>query len=477
MRLLPFQRRWLRETFRPETEISALSCPRGSGKTTLAAYVAADYLTPGHARFDPNRATFAVAPSLDQARETIVQSLREHLDARGVEGFRWTDSANRITATHAETGKRFRILSSSGKRAMGLRAFDLIIMDEPGSLDERNGTLLWRAVTESLGKMEGQRVIAIGTRSPAELDNWWPRLIDGGSGRGVHVSELTAPEDAPWDAWLTVRRANPLLNVSASLRRTVLRERDAARKDPALRRSYEAFRLNRSVNAAREALLAADLYLRAERRPTPPRRGRPIVALDAGSGRAWSAAVAIWQNGRAEAWALTGGVPALRERERMDGQRRGLYAALAEGGRLIVDHAREVPRLPLLIDHLTASGVQPSGIICDHHRAAFVRDAVRGRWPVTIRRPMWREATEDIGALRALATDGPLSIEPRSRGLFRVALREAEAESDTSGNVRPVKRRHERSRDDVALALMLACGALERVLRRPRPSLRLHRVG
>lgn len=473
MRLLPFQRAWLRETFRPETEISALSCPRGSGKTTLAAHVLRDYLTPRHVRFDPSRTTFAVAPSLDQARETIVGALRESLE--GVEGWRWADSATRIHATH-ETGKRFKVLSSSGRRALGLRSFDVIVLDEPASLDERNGTLLWRAVSESLGKMPGQRVLCIGTRSPAELDNWWPRLIDRGSAPGVHVSELRAPDGEPWDAWLTIRRANPLLNVSATLRRTVLRERDEARLDPAKRRSFEAFRLNRSVNASRDALLSADLYLRCEKRRTPPREGRPVLALDAGSGRAWSAAVALWNNGRAEAWALTGGVPDLRTRERMDGQRRGLYAALAASGRLIVDHGREVPRLPLLIDHLTEAGVRPLSAVCDRHRAPEIRDAIRGRWPLTVRATRWSESTEDVGALRTLAADGPLAIEARSRALMRVALREAEAESDTSGNVRPVKRRHERSRDDVALALMLACGVFHRAARRPPPVLRLHRV-
>ncbi len=53
MRLLPFQSAWLRETWRPETEISALSLPRGGGKTTLAARIIADLMTPGHRRFDP----------------------------------------------------------------------------------------------------------------------------------------------------------------------------------------------------------------------------------------------------------------------------------------------------------------------------------------------------------------------------------------------------------------------------------------
>ena len=39
-------------------------------------------------------------------------------------------------------------------------------------------------------------------------------------------------------------------------------------------------------------------------RPVPEREGRPIVGIDLGAGRAWSAAVALWRNGRVEALAV-----------------------------------------------------------------------------------------------------------------------------------------------------------------------------
>lgn len=465
MKLLPFQRRWLRETWRPETEISALSLPRGGGKTTLAARIVADLLSPDHPRFDPTVETLGVSASLSQSR-IMVQAVREHL-RETEDDYSWVDSSQRLAIRHKATDKLFRVLSSSGKRAMGLSRFDVVVMDEPGSLDERNGTLLWRAVTESLGKLPGQRVLCIGTRAPADADNWWPRLLDGGSGPGVHVSVLSADPDAPWDHWTTIRRANPLLNVSATLRRTVLRERDAARKDPARERSFKAFRLNMQIDASRLPLIPASDWRRAESREVPPREGRPVVGIDAGGARAWSAAAVLWPNGRAEAYALTGGVPGLRERERQDGQRRGLYRLLANSGRLTVDEGRRVPRLDLLFAHLLAEGITPGAVICDRFRRGEVDDAVRGRWPVILRTTRWSESTEDVGALRSLAADGPLSVDVHSRPLFRVALREAEAEEDTSGNLRPRKRRGDRSRDDVAIALTLAAGALSRRLRKP----------
>ena len=475
MRLLPFQRRWLRETWRPDTEISCLSLPRGGGKTTLAARIIADLLTPDHPRFDPTLETLGVSASLSQSR-IMVQAVREHL-RKTEDDYSWVDSSQRLAIRHKETGKLFRVLSSSGKRAMGLSRFDVVVMDEPGSLDPRNGTLLWRAVSESLGKLPGQRALCIGTRAPAEPDNWWPQMLERGSGPGIHVSVLAADTDAPWDAWLTVRRANPLLNASATLRRTVLRERDAARKDPALERSYRAFRLNQIVDVSASPLLAAADWLRVERRRVPPRSGRPIVGLDAGGARAWSAAAVLWPNGRIEGFALTGGVPNLRERERQDSQRRGLYSALRASGRLIVDEGRRVPRLDRLFDHLQAVGITPASVVCDRFRVGEVGDAIRGRWPLATRTTRWSESTEDVGALRTLAADGPLACEEASRPLLRVALSEAECEEDNSGNLRPRKRRGDRSRDDVAIALTLAAGVLQRHLRRPPQRFRLHAVG
>ena len=62
--------------------------------------------------------------------------------------------------------------------------------------------------------------------------------------------------------------------------------------------------------------------------------GRPIVAIDLGGGRAWSAAVAIWQSGRVDAIALAPGIPDLAEQERRDTAARGVYQRLFEDGTL-----------------------------------------------------------------------------------------------------------------------------------------------
>ena len=87
-----------------------------------------------------------------------------------------------------------------------------------------------------------------------------------------------------------------------SLRMTILRERDDARRDEGLRPAFEAYRLNRQVEVYKDMLIPADAWKRLEAREAPPRQGRPIVGLDLGSERSWSAAWAIWPNGRSECY-------------------------------------------------------------------------------------------------------------------------------------------------------------------------------
>lgn len=66
--------------------------------------------------------------------------------------------------------------------------------------------------------------------------------------------------------------------------------------------------------------------------PVAERFGRPVVGLDLGGGRAWSAAVAVWPSGRVEAAALAPGTPDLADQERRDRVPSGTYQRLAAAG-------------------------------------------------------------------------------------------------------------------------------------------------
>ena len=72
-----------------------------------------------------------------------------------------------------------------------------------------------------------------------------------------------------------------------------------------------------------EFLLTADERKRVEARKVGKREGRPVVGIDLGAGRAWSAAVALWQSGRIEALALAPGTPSIEKQEKRDRVPRG----------------------------------------------------------------------------------------------------------------------------------------------------------
>ena len=469
--LLPFHAEWVKASFHPETQISALSVPRGNAKTWLFGWLGACALTPGSPLWREGVEVLGVSASFEQSR-VMMNFLRESLDGNG-ELYRSLDSGQRLALTHIQTNTKMRILSSSGKRAMGLSQFHTIMADEPGSWESRGGALMWDALRTSLGKLPEQRLLLIGTRAPAEEGGWWPNMLDAGSGNGTHVQVLTAPDDQAWDNWNTIRRCNPLIMANDNLRKTILRERDDARRNPSMRPAFEAYRLNRQIDVHRDVLVPADTWRRVESRDVPPRDGRPILGLDLGSERSWSAAWSLWPNGRSECYALCPGLPGLDEREKQDGMPRGLYRRLHDDGVLLVDEGLRVSRPEVLVNHLLGIGINPRLVLCDRFLINTLQDATDGKWNIIPRITRWSEGTFDITSFRKLCEDGPLAIAPECRALARVSLSQASVKGDDQGSLRLEKKRHGRSRDDVAVAGTLAAGSLVRQLARPsRPSWR-----
>lgn len=464
--VLPFHAAWIRAAYHPDIQIAGLSCTRGSAKTWLLGQLAALGMVPGSPTWETGIESLVVSGSLEQSR-VMLSFIREALGDREDE-YRWLDSGQRLQVTHKKTATKLRVLSSSGKRAMGLSQFSTIFADEPASWGNREGALMWDALRQSLGKRPGQRLFLIGTRSPAEPDSWWPGLLDSGSGPGTHITVLSAPDDQPWDAWATIRGCNPLIMANPELRRTVLRERDDARRNETLRPSFEAYRLNRQINVERQVLVTVPAWKQVEARPVPPRQGKPVCGLDVGGERSWSAVWLLFENGRSECYALCPGIPDLAERERQDAIPRGLYRRLHHDGVLLVDEGRHMSRISVLIEFLVDAGIRPSVMLCDRFLIGDVYDAVKGRWPIVERKTRWSEATADIAAFRRLTLDGGMSIVEKCRLLARMSLSQASVRSE-EGNVRVEKKRHGRSRDDVAIAGTLAAGYHERSLpARPR---------
>ena len=94
--------------------------------------------------------------------------------------------------------------------------------------------------------------------------------------------------------------------------------------------------------------------------------------------------------------------------------RRLLKSSGATGSRL-ASIASSKTRPSKLIDHLVERGIHPAVVIAGTFAVAALRDCVNGRWPIRIRKTKWEQATEDIGAFRKLAFDGPLAVAVEGR--------------------------------------------------------------
>ena len=451
--LAPFQKRFVARVLSPGITRAALSLPRGNGKSWLAGYLASEALRPGGALFRAGDENVLLSGSFDQARYCY----RFARGLLGESGYAYQDNKQQMGIHHLATGTRLLVKSSRARGAFGIVGARLVIADEPGAWDSVGGELMADALDTALGKPGSDLIVTyIGTLAPS-ASGWWADLVTKGSEGSTYVQALRGDPEK-WDRWSEIRRCNPLMAAFASSRQTLREERDAARKDTRLKARFLSYRLNCPTADEVKVLLTVDEWKNVLSRAVPERRGRPVVGVDCGAGRAWSAGAAFWPNGRVEALAIAPGTPSIADQEKRDLIARGTYQSLAASGVLTVDGDRRVPRVSALIDRVLAW--QPSVIACDRFRLSELQDAVRGRVPVVPRIQRWSESSEDVRACRRVALDGPLAVAAESRGLLSASLAVAKVESDTSGNVRLTKRgTNNQARDDVAAALVLAVGA------------------
>jgi len=468
--LLPFQKRFLRAAAAPGVSVAALSLPRGGGKTTLLAREALQSLIPSNeSSFVPGAESYIISGSLGQGRRTIFRQMKAMLG--DAEGYRIADSENSACSiTHKKTGTRVTVLAANHKTTWGLVGVPRIFCDEPGAWEVTGGERVSDAIFTSLGKPGSEmKVMLCGTLAPA-LRGWWHGLVDSGSGPGRHVT-LMRGDAKKWDQWSEIKRVNPLLSRFPEGRATLKRELDRAKADPRLKARFLSYRLNLPSADESEMLLTVENWQTVIARPVAERQGRPVVGVDLGAGRAWSAAVAIWPSGRVEAIAVGPGVPSISEQERRDQVPAGTYRKLCGGALTMADGLR-VPPPAMLIARIGAAWGVPALIVCDRFRLSELQDCCR--WPIEPRVSRWSEAAFDIRAVRKLALDGGMTVAPESVDLLGASLSAAIVKNDDAGNTRLEKRgTHNQARDDVAAAMVLVCGALER-RGRTVPGMRYH---
>ena len=462
--LLPFQAAFVAAVCRkrdPPT-IAALSCPRGNGKSWLCGKLVARSITPGDVLFEPGCENILVSGSRAQA-SIVLEFSRAALGES--DAYRWSGDG----VIHKDTRTRVRVLSSDSRRAYGLGAsMRIVIADEPGAWAPTAGQRLWNAILTSLGKGR-TTIVAVGTLAPAPVTGpgaWWPRFVKSGTGGGRHVSLLQADPDS-WRDFQEVLRVNPVSLVNPYLKQALEREHAAALESDGAARVFRMYRLNLPGGEAvdTQPLLSAAEWDRVTARAVPEIEGRPIVGVDLGGSRSWSAACALWPSGRIECWAICPGRPSLAEQEKADAVPGGSYAALVKSGGLEVDAGRSVPRVERLLARIWQW--KPAVIVADLFRAPELAKASAGRVRVIERARGGGETESNVQALRSLLLDSPAGVVEESKALLGCAFAQTALKSHgDTGEMRVSKLSQRRSRDDAAAALLLAAGELAR---RPVP--------
>ena len=285
-----------------------------------------------------------------------------------------------------------------------------------------------------------------------------------GSGDGRYVSLLQADREK-WTDFDEVLKCNPVAAINPHLRRVLEREHKAALESDRAARTFRQYRLNLPGDPVdQQPLITAAEWQRICSRPVPAVEGRPVVAVDLGGSRSWSAACAVWPSGRVESWALAPGIPSLADQERDDQVPEGSYTSLVRAGGLSVDEAHAVPDIGLLLARIWSW--EPDVIVCDPYRAAELHQTVAGRVRITERARGGGESTSNVQSLRALLLDSAAGVSETSRALVAASFAQTNLVVDASGITKVTKSRAKRSRDDAAAALLLAAGEQAR---RPAP--------
>ena len=460
--LLPFQSSFVSAVCRKDRPVSiaALSTPRGNGKSWLAGLLVARSLTPGDPLHENGVENVLVAASRSQAA-IVLDFTRQFLADQ--EGYRWRLDG----VEHLASRARVRVISSDSRRAMGLGAnVRLAICDEPGSWAPQSGRRLWDAVCTGLGKRK-MTIIAIGTLAPAPLTgpaSWWPSTVAAGSGDATHVALLQADPDR-WESFDEVLRVNPVAAVNPHLRRALEREHKAALESDRAARTFKNYRLNiPGEKVDSQPLITLAEWEKVCAKPIPEISGKPVIGLDLGGTRSWSAGSALWPSGRIEAWAIAPGGPSLSDQEKEDQVAEGTYLDLVQSAGLAVDEGNHVPSIERLLARIWAW--DPLAIVCDNYRAPELHQVVSGRVRVIERARSGGESTSNIQALRSLLLDSGAGICESSRALLGAAWAQTNLVISNEGIAKVTKIDARRSRDDAAMAVLLAAGELAR---RPAP--------
>ena len=432
--ILPFQREWLDKAFASDIDLSSLSAARGSGKSTLAGWIAACAVAPQGALHAPSGAILIVAPTTSQGREVLLAARHFLAD---VPDLRWRDSSSGIGVRHVPTASECKILAASSRSLLGYGAHaGVIVFDEVGAAGAK-GRAVFDSLITSLGKRQGQRLLAIGTRSPSGPADWWPKWLSSTAGQSRTHIEVLEGDAENWRDPAQAVLANPLA-AGEPLASVLGRERAEAESDPSALARFRSYRLNHASDPAAARVFTSSELMTVCARPAPPREGSPILSIDTGGFLSLSSGCAIFPSGRIELWAIAGP---------------GSSVALNESDGLFTGPS-EVPPVEAILSRVEGFPEPPALVVGDPHRYDEVQQWARSRGiRCALRGGRSANLVGDVQAARRLLLDDGAAF-----GLGGKLLQLAAGEVALTGDGRGLKKIGE-GRDDPLRALILCAGA------------------
>ena len=465
--LLPWQRRFLSGAFKPGVSSAALTLGRGNGKSTYAAMLGAACVKGPLAQ--PMGEVVVVASSFQQAFITHnhIEHFLQPWITKDKPRYRVWSSSNHAEIKDKQTGAGVRCIGSDPKRMMGL-APSLIIADEIASWLANSIDKSLAALDTSLGKLEGTRILYLGTRA-ADPEHPFEILINGGADYSqIHTA---GPEDPPFQR-RTWKKANPSLDLFVDLEAKIRKEAAQAKRNSSNLASFKSLRLNQGTSEVQQSLLLdAGVWEGIEVDTLVKPEGDYVLGLDTGTTVSMSAASAYFiKSGYLDGFGLFASVPGLAERGLSDGLG-NLYVRMYEQGDLVLGGER-VSDLSILITQCSKRWGTPAAMVCDRWRADELREVLTKieypRVPIIERGQGFKDGGEDVRIFRNSCLSG--LVKPKRSLALRSAMATAKTIQDPAGNEK-IYKNSKRIRDDLAVSSVLAVAQGERMrpqLERPK---------
>ena len=458
-RLLPWEKRFLKEVLKKENSVLALSLPRGNGKTAFIAVIC--YLAFmgdlfGHSAGE----IMLVGPTLSQAKISFdhIKRLNPKNNFSDRKRYSLSDTVNRCFIEDRISGQKMQAFGGNKPKTLHGRAPILILIDEPAQFESK-GEESFEVLKTAAGKHENCKVILIGTQ--AENDHhWYSKILDGGAdysmvyGSSVGGRPFTMRE---------VAKANPSLKYFPHLKEVIRKEMAQAKTTPEKEASFRNLRLNqRTPLTTKDRVLSVEQYKKfMMASELPPREGEMVLGIDLGGSCAMSDVAAYWPtSGRLKVFGFFSSLPDLKKRGEKD-HVGGLYLKFHDRGEIGLSggHTTNVAEI---LDWVVQNWGNPSLIACDRFRKAELLDWLDRSsisYDAIHFRGMGRhDGDEDLKSFKRAVFEGRVKIK-RSL-LFETVMAHAVVKTHASGAQEICKMnesdRRVRLRDDVLVATVQA---------------------